>query len=189
MNKPAAKQDAFEEANKIKNQFRSLDEDEVEFLDSVLESTRAEEERVKKETAEGLELFRKQQEEADKKARAAENAETQTQEGSSVPADAWGATGRKRKRTKENDVLKGVKVRRASSSTEQTPTSSRRPPIKSTEDESSPVARNIKAPMPTDANASKVQPAKVVAEPAAVKKSPPKKSLGLVDYVSDEDDD
>ncbi|PSR92197.1 NEFA-interacting nuclear protein NIP30, partial [Coniella lustricola] len=31
----AAKQAAFEEASKIKNQFRALDEDEIEFLDEV----------------------------------------------------------------------------------------------------------------------------------------------------------
>src|SRR3569833_608756 len=36
----AAKQAAFEEANKIKNQFRALDDDEIEFLDGVLVSVR-----------------------------------------------------------------------------------------------------------------------------------------------------
>lgn len=57
----AAKQAAFEEAHKLKNQFRPLDEDEVDFLDSVLASTRAEEERVKKETQSGLDKFREEQ--------------------------------------------------------------------------------------------------------------------------------
>ncbi|KAJ9627621.1 hypothetical protein H2203_002833 [Taxawa tesnikishii (nom. ined.)] len=68
----AAKQEAFEESIRLKNQFRSLDDDEVEFLDSVLESTRAKENAVKKETAEQLGLFRKQQEEVEAAARAAE---------------------------------------------------------------------------------------------------------------------
>ncbi|KAF6835679.1 hypothetical protein CPLU01_04149 [Colletotrichum plurivorum] len=49
---------AFEEANKIKNQFRPLDDDEIEFLDEVRQSARAEEERVRRETEEGLAAFR-----------------------------------------------------------------------------------------------------------------------------------
>ncbi|EFQ32504.1 hypothetical protein CGRA01v4_05937 [Colletotrichum graminicola] len=57
----AAKQAAFEEANKIKNQFRALDDDEIEFLDEVREAKRAEEERVRRETEEGLAAFRRAQ--------------------------------------------------------------------------------------------------------------------------------
>ena len=54
----AAKQAAHEEANKIKNQFRALDEDEIEYLEGVRERKREEEERVKRETEEGLKAFR-----------------------------------------------------------------------------------------------------------------------------------
>ncbi|KAK0619983.1 NEFA-interacting nuclear protein NIP30, partial [Immersiella caudata] len=36
----AAKQSAFEEANKIKNQFRALDDDEIDFLEGVREKKR-----------------------------------------------------------------------------------------------------------------------------------------------------
>ncbi|KAI0756668.1 N-terminal domain of NEFA-interacting nuclear protein NIP30-domain-containing protein [Daedaleopsis nitida] len=50
----AAKQEEWEERNKLGNQFRALEEDEVLFLDSVLEKQR-EEERLRKET-EGEEL-------------------------------------------------------------------------------------------------------------------------------------
>ena len=53
----------------MQNQFRSLDEDEVEFLDSVLESTRTKEAEVKKQTKEQLEVFRAHQEEAERLAR------------------------------------------------------------------------------------------------------------------------
>ncbi|TGO24492.1 hypothetical protein BPAE_0101g00100 [Botrytis paeoniae] len=184
----AAKQDAFEEANKLKNQFRSLDEDEIEFLDSVLESTRAEEDRVRKETAEGLELFRKQQEDADKKARAADNDGAQTQDGSPVREDDWGTTGRKRKRTKDKEVLKGVKVRRASSST-----STKDLPTKPAKDDSDSTATSTKPPASKDsAKIPGPKPAKVAPKPVAVKKpSPPpsNKGLGLVDYGSDEDSD
>ncbi|KAK6594325.1 hypothetical protein H4I95_10837 [Botrytis cinerea] len=176
LNKPAAKQDAFEEANKLKNQFRSLDEDEIEFLDSVLESTRAEEDRVRKETAEGLELFRKQQEDADKKARAADDGGAQIQDGSP------------RKRTKDKEVLKGVKVRRASSST-----STKDLSTKPTKDDSDSIATSTKPPTPKDsAKILDSKPAKEAPKPVAVKKPsppPPKKGLGLVDYGSDEDSD
>ncbi|KAK1979275.1 N-terminal domain of NEFA-interacting nuclear protein NIP30-domain-containing protein [Colletotrichum cereale] len=55
----AAKQAAFEEANKIRNQFRALDDDEIGFLDEVREAKRAEEERVRRETEEGLAAFRR----------------------------------------------------------------------------------------------------------------------------------
>ncbi|KAF5870066.1 putative nefa-interacting nuclear protein nip30 protein [Botrytis fragariae] len=188
LNKPAAKQDAFEEANKLKNQFRSLDEDEIEFLDSVLESTRAEEDRVRKETAEGLELFRKQQEDADKKARAADNDGAQIQDGSPVREDEWGTTGRKRKRTKDKEVLKGIKVRRASSST-----STKDLPTKPAKDDSDSVATNTKPPTSKDsAKISDPKLAMVAPKPVAVKKpSPPSsnKGLGLVNYGSDEDSD
>ncbi|EPT03966.1 hypothetical protein FOMPIDRAFT_1014356 [Fomitopsis schrenkii] len=44
----AAKQEEWEERNKLGNQFRALEEDEVLFLDSVLEKQR-EEERLRKE--------------------------------------------------------------------------------------------------------------------------------------------
>ncbi|KAF4782370.1 hypothetical protein HER10_EVM0011447 [Colletotrichum scovillei] len=52
---------AFEEANKIRNQFRALDDDEIGFLDEVREAKRAEEERVRRETEEGLVAFRRAQ--------------------------------------------------------------------------------------------------------------------------------
>jgi hypothetical protein len=113
----AAKQDAFEEANRLKNQFRALDQDEAEFLDSVLESTRAEEARVKKETAEGLALFRQQQDEADRKARTGNEPAVELPTGLQVAEGGqWAAGGRKRKRVKDKDGLKGVKIRRSSTS-------------------------------------------------------------------------
>ena len=119
----AAKQEAFEESTKLKNQFRNLDEDEVEFLDSVLESTRAKEEAVKKETTEQLDLFRKQQEEADKAIlEEVDEAEVGTGEAKAgsptAEGSAWAVNARKRKRVKEKEGLKGIKLRKSSSATE-----------------------------------------------------------------------
>ena len=176
MKQPAAKQEAFEEANRLKNQFRSLDEDEVEFLDSVLESTRAEEERVKRETAEGLEQFRRQQEEANKKARAGGDGTQVADEGSpTLEEEQWIAGGRKRKRAKEKEGLKGVKIRR--SSTEE----------KTVEHPAE--ASSSSTPSNVMRATAPVVPAQTT--PASAEKTPPapaKTGLSLVDYGSDDDD-
>ena len=114
----AAKQEAFEESIRLKNQFRNLDEDEVEFLDSVLESTRAKEEAVKKETREQLEIFRRQQEETDQTLiRSSENEGRQlgTSHNTVSTSDEpqWTVSARKRKRAMEREFLKGVKLRKS----------------------------------------------------------------------------
>jgi len=117
-----AKQEAFEESIRLKNQFRNLDEDEVEFLDSVLESTRAKEEAVKRETKEQLDVFRRQQEEADKALliETGNNTESGSAIAASPPSEGgqWALNARKRKRAKEKEVLKGVKLRKSSSTSE-----------------------------------------------------------------------
>ena len=122
MNLLAAKEEAFQESIKLKNQFRNLDEDEVEFLDSVLESTRKKEEEVKKETSEQLDLFRRQQEEKDKELLEG-GEEVEGKAGSPTAGESqsqWAVNARKRKRTKENDRagLKGLKLRKSSSTGE-----------------------------------------------------------------------
>ncbi|KAI9738568.1 MAG: hypothetical protein M1834_008072 [Cirrosporium novae-zelandiae] len=114
-----AKQEAFEESIRLKNQFRNLDEDEVEFLDSVLESTRAKEEAIKKETIEQLDLFRKHREEADRAAlleteKGDETAVTATGE---QDQESWTVHGRKRRKKKESEGLRGIKLRKTSSTT------------------------------------------------------------------------
>lgn len=99
-----AKQEAFEEKAKLKNQFRSLDEDEIEFLDSVLESTRAQEAAVKKDTADQLEVFRKQREEAEKALLGPTTSDvTPTEE------EEWSIPARKRRRDKKDLLLPGKK--------------------------------------------------------------------------------
>ncbi|KAI9883635.1 MAG: hypothetical protein M1823_004600 [Watsoniomyces obsoletus] len=116
----AAKQEAFEESIRLKNQFRSLDEDEVEFLDSVLESTRANEEAIRKETVERLDVFRKQQEKADRERLriedGAEKVESEAVAVTEAPEEQWKTNARKRRRSTAKEVLKGVKVRKAEKS-------------------------------------------------------------------------
>jgi len=186
LNEPAAKQEAFEEANRLKNQFRALDQDEVEFLDSVLESTRKEEDRVKRETAEGLALFRQQQEEVDKKARTG-SAGAATEEGSpTVEEESWIAGGKKRKRVKGKEGLKGVKIRRSSTSTEPAKPSQASLSIAASPDslafEGIEIARASSQPKNIQESQAPKPGSPVVAKKPAVKG-------GLVDYGSDEDDD
>ncbi|KAI1913553.1 hypothetical protein LOZ12_002904 [Ophidiomyces ophidiicola] len=110
----AAKQEAFEESIRLKNQFRTLDEDEVEFLDSVLESTRAKEAAVKQETMEQLEIFHRQRDEAEKKAFLESNPENMGTAGSAAEDEQWTiSTSKKRRRPKEHDALPGVKLRKS----------------------------------------------------------------------------
>ena len=122
----AAKEEAFQESIKLKNQFRHLDENEADFLDSVLESTREKEAALKKETAEQLDAFRKQRDEADRKAALEEDdvddlegREKQSSAGVDAASEAsiqWAVGAKKRKRVKEKEGIKGVMLRRASSS-------------------------------------------------------------------------
>lgn len=107
----AAKQEAFEEANRLKNQFRALDDDEIEFLDELRGREREEEARFRKETAEGLDAFRKHREEMEKKKREEEAQHDVVEE---VKEDEW-KVGRKRKAGKEKTGGLGIKLRKMSS--------------------------------------------------------------------------
>lgn len=111
----AAKQEAFEEATRLRNQFRALDDDEVDFLDSVLESSRAKEAAVKKETLEQLNDFRQRQELKEKSEREVET-EEQPQE-----QESWTVGAKKRKRTKNGPAIAGIKLRKTSSTADSSP--------------------------------------------------------------------
>ncbi|OCH95769.1 hypothetical protein OBBRIDRAFT_883710 [Obba rivulosa] len=54
----AAKQEEWEERNKLGNQFRALEEDEIQFLDAVLEKQREEERKRKEMDGEEVKAFR-----------------------------------------------------------------------------------------------------------------------------------
>ncbi|KFA76767.1 hypothetical protein S40288_08669 [Stachybotrys chartarum IBT 40288] len=98
----AAKQAAFEEQTKVRNQFRALDDDEIDFLDEVRERRRKEEDEVRRQTEEGLKAFRERQQQSSGGGATATAAAREDED-----TEAW-AAGRKRKRNKERDS-KGVK--------------------------------------------------------------------------------
>lgn len=181
----------------MKNQFRNLDEDEIEFLDSVLESTRAKEEAVKKETTEQLDVFRRQQEEVDK-ALLSEAAGTNDASplGLASSDSQWAINARKRKRVKEKEGLKGVKLRKMSSTSE-TPAKpvepDRAPPISPHEKEVA-LAKcpsvGVRDDMINEAQLPPVaiDDAAIRSSASSTQKKPITLGLGLVGYSSDEDD-
>nr|CDP31392.1 Putative NEFA-interacting nuclear protein NIP30 [Podospora anserina S mat+] len=101
----AAKQAEFEEKSKLKNQFRALDEDEIDFLDEVERRRREEEERRRREEEEGLRAFREIKSSREK-------GESEEEE---VEVEGWdfgGEGGRRRKRRAEGRRLLVKKVKR-----------------------------------------------------------------------------
>ncbi|KAG6026476.1 hypothetical protein E4U41_001261 [Claviceps citrina] len=105
----AAKQAAFEEQTKIRNQFRALDDDEIEFLDEVKAAKRMEEERVRRETEEGLRAFRERQRSSGAGAGAADVVDGSEDSGPGAEAGGRWGTGRKRKRGREKERVGLVK--------------------------------------------------------------------------------
>lgn len=190
-----AKQEAFEEKIKLKNQFRSLDEDEVDFLDSIMESTRAQEAAVKKDTAEQLEVFRKQREEAEK---------ALLEDGSAniVPAaegEDWKIPGRKRRREKKKDSLIPGKKRKstAEGTNEDAPQTEKKAegsqPAMKEEQNTEPVSAKSgpavpqKEPQSSPGSNNPGKPAEGTKATNSRPPEPPKPaaSLGLADYGSD----
>lgn len=174
----------------MKNQFRNLDEDEIEFLDSVLESTRAKEEAVKKETAEQLEIFRRQQEEADKallrEATKSEDTDPLGNSGGLPSSESqWAINARKRKRTKDKEALKGVKLQKSSSGNEPPPAMAK----KHQEPEPSATLPKVTGGGVSRSVAAKDKPGEdnnTAKSPVGEK--PSTMGLGLAGYSSNEDD-
>ncbi|KEF55926.1 uncharacterized protein A1O9_07506 [Exophiala aquamarina CBS 119918] len=178
----AAKQEAFEEAARLKNQFRALDDDEVDFLDSVLESTRAKENAVKEETAEQLDAFRKQRALAEQSLLGLDDENSNKPD--SQAGDAWSLKKKKRRRDEDHSTESagvGTKVRKTSSSAtdDRSPIESLNAPAAHSKEasvnkaESSTMPTTIKSPSPSLPQQ---------------KPSPVSAGLGLGGYTSDEDD-
>ncbi|KAI0478326.1 N-terminal domain of NEFA-interacting nuclear protein NIP30-domain-containing protein [Xylaria cf. heliscus] len=179
----ASKQAAFEEQNRIRNQFRALDDDEIEFLHGVSDERRAEEDRVRRETEEGLADFREKQ-----RATAGGGEDAAGGGGDEIGDNEWenAAAGRKRKREKEREkgVLKGVKRRTSMGAKE-------KEEGKGVDDPGRDVGGDRAKSKSTTESAAPKEATTVptLAQTAGTQKPKPKPALGLVDYGSDEDDD
>lgn len=153
-----------------------------------MESTRAKESAVKRETAEQLELFRKQQEETEKAARLA-GADEPSNEG-----ETWAV--KKRKRGREKETL-GLKLRKSSSTNSHSIETVKEEARATTEPPGQEKPRDP-APTPkhTEPKSAGLDPPaveKAVAKaaksptPTVEKSPPPAVALGLAGYSSDED--
>ena len=193
----AAKQEQFEESIKLKNQFRNLDEDEIEFLDSVLESTRSKEQEVKRETTEQLDLFRRQQEEADRAIlESGTEVDDTTAEGKAeVGEGQWAVNARKRKRVKEKENLKGIKIRKSSTNEASPGLIQKKSEFEAEKATASPSVRSLDKGSPEHAASSPPVPVivdttKPTLNQGRAAESPKISSgtsLGLAGYSSDED--
>ncbi|KAH0843103.1 hypothetical protein AYO21_03396 [Fonsecaea monophora] len=168
----AAKQEAFEESIRLKNQFRALDDDEVEFLDSVLESSRAKENAVKQETAEQLEVFRKQRAAAEQALMGGNEAGTP---GNPADKESWAVKKKKRRREKDNESEVDSKLRKVSTTADTTT------PADADEDQQDAAAEGA-SPVNKLGIDDEVEPSKAAARPQ------PAVGLSLVAYSSDEDE-
>lgn len=188
----AAKQEAFEENLRLKNQFRTLDDDEIDFLDSVLESTRAKEQLVKRETAEQLDAYRKQREAAEKVSSEAESVAENTKGATSTSTEElWTTTSRKRRHVKAWESGRVSKISRKSSMTAKA-SQNKSPADEQTPDEAT-CSQGDGKPISSDSDraSTKVEPSK----PHGVKSSKtsvvtPQSTptmLGLGVYDSDEE--
>lgn len=155
---------------------------------------------MRKETAEGLEAFRKRREEADRKALATSRADEGSPTGEDGGEDGeWtaGGGGRKRKRRDQHEgLLKGVKIRRQSTASEDVreerkvgePGNSEAV-VPRTEEEVASTSEEKILPAAQSTSRASVKPAAHphTAQAKAAAASLPKPALVLVDYDSDSD--
>ncbi|KAK5091228.1 hypothetical protein LTR05_001409 [Lithohypha guttulata] len=173
----AAKQEAFEEATKLRNQFRPLDESEVEFLEGIKHKERVELASVRNDTAEQLRAFRKEQAAAEQLGPDIVEGQAQhhtSNDGKSV----WKAT-KKRRRLDADEQTERPKSQKVSSPKvhEDADTS-----VKQVSDSNEPVA-SLQTQQPSHPTTTST----VTDSGAAMKKEPTKSALGLVSYDSDSD--
>ncbi|KAI1655233.1 hypothetical protein F4813DRAFT_184919 [Daldinia decipiens] len=186
----AAKQAAFEEKTRISNQFRALDDDEIDFLESMRDEQRVEEERVKRETEERLASFRQAQKATGTAASSggAEDGDA-VHEGIGDDVGTWSGGAKKRKRPDKEvkTIVKGVK-RRASGSEKEVERAAA-PGMRL----EGPKAKTESKPIPNVRADSDPKSSRLVEEKDKTDqekpKPKPKSKLGLVDYGSDEDDE
>jgi hypothetical protein len=151
----------------------------------VLESTRAKEAAVRKETAEQLEIFRKQREAAEKAQFEEDNdsAPNAGEAGSPISQETWAAKPKKRRRDKEIVPSQGGKLRKMSSTDSGKPDS---PSLKTAvaEDHSKTTSTVTR---PNNALETDVEPTTKPGVPSLEQNSTVAAVLGLGNYSSDED--
>lgn len=105
-----------EEKLRLRNQFRSLDDDEASFLDAVLESSKTKEKAVREETKIQLEAFRRLQNETSPDSEVITEQEDGggTNGKADIRPSSWATSSRKKRKNGPGEVIKGLKFRKAS---------------------------------------------------------------------------
>lgn len=171
----AAKQEAFEEATKLRNQFRPLDDSEVAFLDSIKLKEKAEATTVRKETQVQLAAFRREREAAEEKVRELEASHQADRDNEEAPKEKWTAT-KKRRRAKDDDKIATSKALKTSTSTDEVPSTTQ--PSNTTQPPVDEVTKKSSSPISDPAAVHEGASPRTTSKPATT----------LVAYDSDSDD-
>ncbi|KAK9421715.1 putative FAM192A/Fyv6 N-terminal domain-containing protein [Seiridium unicorne] len=167
----AAKQAAFEEAAKLRNQFRALDDDEVDFLEGMVADERRQAEEQRRAEEERLKEFR----DAQKRKGSGTAEEDEVKIADNQVIDEW-STGAARKRKREKEpVIKGIK-RRVSEPTKDP-------------SETNGTAKNHTVPAASGQTPAVEGASSTTKTDSALRASTAKPKMSLVNYGSDEDDD
>jgi len=97
-----AKQEEWEERNKLSNQFRALEEDEVNFLDSMVTRMREEERQKKLEEGESVDEYRRE---------VARRQKAELVAGAPLKAEPAAEPAKRRTNAKKRPALKGVQIK------------------------------------------------------------------------------
>lgn len=162
----------------MKNQFPTLDDAEIDFLNATAAKQEEEARKVKAQTAADLALFRQQRDEAEKAALREGPVEV-APEGDGMQ-DMWKVGPKKRKKGKERELIGGVKIRRTSTA-EKGKEEEVKSPLKPSE--------KIETAVPSvegEEVASKAEPAVTSLEKKSASPTV-QPALGLGGYSSDED--
>lgn len=102
--RPAAKQEAFEEATKLRHQFRPLNDSEAEFLAQVVQNEQQKEQQLRNEMAAQLKAFRQERIAAEETDQAPNREAFNAHPDSSVAHVDWTASKKRRKPPTDLDL-------------------------------------------------------------------------------------
>ncbi|CAE6455585.1 hypothetical protein ACGC1H_005788 [Rhizoctonia solani] len=162
-----AKQEQWEEKNKLSNQFRALEEDEIHFLDGLVDEKIIKERKRKEEENEELKGFREAVSQREAQQAAASGPAPPTSASRPPPKPVAPAPAKPQAKKNQKALLKGAIVKKSSAPTSSSTKSAPKPP--------SPV-KSIPGP-PTPASQSSGKPSTPPTDEASSGKKRPESSV------------
>jgi hypothetical protein len=147
-------------------------------LESLSKNERAQKAASEKEAREQLAAFRKQQEDAERAALAGGQGNPIQEEG-----ETWAVSARKRKKSKEHDLIKGVKLRKTLSAD-----AAKAEEARAVSEKPKKIEEAVGTKKTGEGQTKSTSPAEHTAKLSQIKASSPPVGLGLGAYSSDEDD-